>query len=143
MIQIKQPKQNSVVSMIAAGMLGVVVLTGPVTSLYAQEKPGQSSSQSEKPKVQLPQTAEEHEAMAEMYRRKITEYQKEVEYHQAMLTQYKKHVSQDPRHPFENPYVKKMRLHCEQYINTAQKLIREAEKMAEYHRLRAAELRGK
>ena len=52
-------------------------------------------------------------------------------------------VRPDPRQAFENAYVKKMRIHCEGYIKNADALATDAEKFAEYHRLRAGELKGK
>jgi hypothetical protein len=43
----------------------------------------------------------------------------------------------------ENPYIKKMRLHCERNMNDAENLARDAGEMARYHTFRARELEGK
>ena len=42
-----------------------------------------------------------------------------------------------------NPWIKKMRLNCEDSIRDADRLAAGAEKFAEFHAMRAAELQGK
>ncbi len=139
-----QPRRFlSVVLLVVASMLGLSFFMSPLSNLHAQENKSQGPPPSpEKAEVRIAQTAEEHEAKADLYQKKILEYRKEVEEHRLMLARYKKQVAQNPKQPFEDSYLKKMRLHCEKYINAAEALIREAEKMSEFHRLRAAETRG-
>jgi uncharacterized membrane protein YcgQ (UPF0703/DUF1980 family) len=93
--------------------------------------------------TKVPETAEEHYKMAESYKQKATEYRKEAEEHRKMKAEYRKKIYQHPKDPTENPWMKKMRLHCDKYITQAEALARESEKMAEYHTLRAKELEGK
>ena len=52
-------------------------------------------------------------------------------------------MARNPKDTGENPYVKKMRLHCEKYINASENLAREADEMAKYHEMRAKEMEGK
>ncbi|KAF0249991.1 MAG: hypothetical protein FD167_607 [bacterium] len=93
--------------------------------------------------TKLPQTAEEHYKKAESYKQKAAEYRKEAEEHRQMKAEYGKKIYQHPKDRVENPWMKKMRLHCDKYIAQAEALAREAEKMAEYHTFRAKELEGK
>jgi hypothetical protein len=92
--------------------------------------------------VNIPETASEHLAMAQSYQQKVEAYLDEVETHQQMLVAYKKRVAVNPKAPVENPWLKKMRKHCERYISEARQLAAEAQKFAEYHELRGKELRG-
>lgn len=93
--------------------------------------------------TKLPETAEEHYKKAESYKQKAAEYRKEAEEHRQMKAEYAKKIYQHPKDRVENPWIKKMRLHCDKYITQAEALARESEKMAEYHTLRAKELEGK
>jgi hypothetical protein len=90
-------------------------------------------------------SAGDHLALAEDYRKKTAAYREDATMHRQMLETYKKRVSipADARSPVENSYVKKMRLHCEAYVRDADKLAADSEKFAEFHTMRAAELQGK
>lgn len=135
--------KNTVLLFFLLGILGIGTSISPVFGTPGQEnKPPQSSSEAKQAEVKIPHTATDHEGLAERYEKKIVEYQNEIETHRVMLAEYQKRVAQTPKQPGENPYLKKMRRHCERYMEAAHRLLREAEKMAEYHRLRAAELRG-
>ena len=88
----------------------------------------------------MPQTAAEHSAMAESYKQKAANYRQDAEMHRQMLAEYKKgavHPKQG-----ENPWVTKMRLHCEKYIVDAERLAADADTFAKFHTMRAQELRG-
>src|SRR6266508_2614052 len=74
---------------------------------------------------------------------KAAEYRKEAEAHKKMLADYSKTVARNPKDTGENAYIKKMRLHCEKYINAAEALAQEADEMAKYHTMRAKEMEGK
>ncbi|HNH84768.1 MAG TPA: hypothetical protein PL157_20530, partial [Acidobacteriota bacterium] len=101
---------NRVLSLAVTGMLGLSFFMGTSTNLHAQENKSQETTpQSAKVEVKIAQTAEEHEAKAEMYQKKILEYRKEAEEHRLMLAKYKKQVAQTLKQPFEDPYLKKMR----------------------------------
>ncbi|MBL8112935.1 MAG: hypothetical protein JNK60_08635 [Acidobacteria bacterium] len=118
------------------------------SALFADAAPGQAMASAPPPtavpaaSVRLPETPAEHLAMSEEYTRKAATYREEAAFHRKMLADYKAQVRPDPRHAFENTYVKKMRIHCEGYIKNADALATDAEKFAEYHRLRAGELTG-
>ncbi len=62
--------------------------------------------------------------------------------HRKMYADYKMTVAIHPKGP-ENPWLKKMRDHCDRYIKDAEILAADAEKFADFHRMRAAELQGK
>src|SRR5262249_47621489 len=93
--------------------------------------------------MKAPQTAQEHRDRPSHYKKKAAEYRGEAESHKKMLADYSKGVAKNPKDTGENPYVKKMRLHCEKYINAAESLAREADEMANYHEMRAKEVEGK
>jgi hypothetical protein len=86
--------------------------------------------------MKAPQTAQEHRDRAGYYKKKAAEYRGEVESHKKMLADYSKGVAKNPKDTGENPYIKKMRLHCEKYINASENLAREADEMAKYHEMR-------
>ena len=114
------------------GLLVVAALIGTLTSggaLFAAE-------------VKIPETASDHLAMAQSYREKVKTYLQEVDTHQQMLEAYKKRVMVNPKAPMENPWLKKMRKHCQGYITDARRLAAEAQKFADYHELRGKELQG-
>jgi hypothetical protein len=116
--------------------LAVAALNYPTP---AQDHSGRQSGQ----EMKAPQTAQEHRERAEYYKKKADEYRVEVASHKKMLADYSKGVAKTPKDTGENPYVKKMRLHCEKYINAAENLAREADEMAKFHEMRAKEVEGK
>ena len=93
--------------------------------------------------VKIPQTVQDHLDLAERNRKKAAEYRQEIERHKKMLAEYSKGVARNPKDLGENPYIRKMRLHCEKYIGAAEGLAREADEMAKFHTFRARELEGK
>ncbi|HYL99085.1 MAG TPA: hypothetical protein VEZ90_09040 [Blastocatellia bacterium] len=89
------------------------------------------------------ETAKEQRELAKEYQAKASEYRKEAESHRQMLADYKKRFARNPKEILENPAVKKMRLHCERYINADEQKAQDADEMARFHILRAEELEGK
>lgn len=87
----------------------------------------------------LPQNLER----AEEYSRKAAEARADAAAHRKMLEQYKQGFTATEGQVDEDPYVKKMRLHCEGYITKAEALATEAQRFADFHRARAAEVQGK
>jgi hypothetical protein len=104
-----------------------------------QDHAGHASGQ----EMKMPQTAKDHYELAERYQKKAAEYREEITMHKKMLVEYSNRVAKNPKDPGENPYIKKMRLHCEKYIRAAENLEREAAEMARFHTFRARELEGK
>src|SRR5262249_13449646 len=94
--------------------------------------------------MKAPQTAQEHRERAEYYKKKTVEDRAEAESQKKkMLVDYSKGVARNPKDTGENPYIKKMRLHCEKYISAAENLAREADEMGKFHEMRAKEMEGK
>lgn len=119
-----------------------LVLAVPVFS--RGESAGQDhSSHASGQEMKMPQTAKDHHELGERYQKKAAEYREEIAMHKKMLADYSKRVAKNPKDPGENPYIKKMRLHCEKYIRAAENLEREAAEMAKFHTFRARELEGK
>lgn len=119
-----------------------LVLAVPVFSRgkgAEQDHSGHASGQ----EMKIPQTAKDHYELAERYQKKAAEYREEITMHKKMLAEYSKRVAKNPKDPGENPYIKKMRLHCEKYIRAAENLEQEAAEMAKFHTFRAKELEGK
>lgn len=125
-----------------AALLAVPLALGGSPALASAQTPAPPAAE-KKETVKLPETPQEHLAMSEEYKKKAVTYREEAAFHRKMLADYKAQVRPDPRQAFENPYVKKMRIHCEAYIKDAEALAADAEKFADFHRLRAAELQGK
>jgi hypothetical protein len=76
-------------------------------------------------------------------KKKAVEYRAEADSHKKMLADYSKGVAKNPKDTGENPYIRKMRVHCEKYINAAENLARETDEMAKHHEMRAKEMEGK
>ena len=96
--------------------------------------------------VDVPRTAEEHLARAASYREKAAQLRREAEAHRKMFVEYdKKQGSPALKSKMgrEEPWIAKMRQHCDSYINEAEKMASEAERFAEFHRMRGEEMRGK
>jgi len=124
---------------VAAAALFVLVAGTFNLPSSAQEHSGHQSGQ----EMKSPQTAQEHRDRAEYYKKKAAEYRAEAESHKKMQADYSKGVAKNPKDTAENPYVKKMRLHCEKYAGAAENLAREADEMAKFHEMRAKEMEGK
>jgi hypothetical protein len=126
-----------------AGAVSIMLLAGfPFVSgahSTEQDRPDQRPA----PEISIPHTAQEHRERAEQYRKKAAEYRQEAENHRKMLVEYTKTVATLPKERGENAYIKRMRLHCEKYINDAESLARDADEMAKWHLMRARELEGK
>jgi len=127
----------SVGSILALGLLSPAV--AQTTSKEAAVKTETTGT------VKPPETPKEHLALVDAYRKTAAAYLEDATTHRQMLETYKKRVATpvDAKTPRENPWIKKMRLHCEEYIRDAENLAASAEKFAEFHTMRAAELQGK
>ena len=91
----------------------------------------------------VPQTVEDHLALVERYRCKAAEHHKEADEHRKMLAGYRSDMATIPnKMGREFPWFTKLREHCEGYIRRADALASEAERFAEFHRMRAKELQG-
>ncbi|SRR6266498_2450737 len=119
----------------------LLAFASPIVS-RAQESKQDHSGHSARQEIKIPQTVQDHLNMAEGYRKKAAEYRQEIETHKKMLADYSKGVARNPKDTSENPYIKKMRLHCEKNISDAENLARDAGEMAKYHTFRAKELEG-
>ena len=130
----------------AATLIAGGIFVGLAAPAMAQTPSKEASAKAEPAKtVKAPETAQEHLAMAETYRKKAAMYRGEAATHRQMLETYKRQVAvpTDQKVPVENPWIKKMRVHCESYIRDAESLATEAEAFAEFHTLRAHETQGK
>jgi hypothetical protein len=120
------------------------ILTAPLvfgTSSVSASPQAPTAAAEKKEAVTLRKTPEEYLATAEEYKKKAAAYREEAAAHRKMLEQYKEFLPSPEGQIGEDSYVKKMRVHCEGYINKAEALATEAEKFADFHRERAAELR--
>lgn len=92
--------------------------------------------------VKLPTTAEEHATMSKLYEEKAAEWRKEAAYHRQMAAAYhRSHPELKGGRP--NPAAKKMEKHCMDIVTGAEKLAKDADASAPYHKHRADELQGK
>jgi hypothetical protein len=143
MLETTSKTSNRTTTWLLASALTLLLATGvPALSRgegAAQGHSGHASGQ----EVKIPQTAGDHYELAERYQKKAAEYREEIETHKKMLAEYSRRVAKNPKDPGENPYIRKMRLHCEKYYRAAENLAREADEMAKFHTFRARELEGK
>jgi hypothetical protein len=88
-------------------------------------------------------TVAEHLAQAQSYKSKANAYRKEAAEHRAMAEAYRKSVPGPTKGGIENPWAKKMEAHCNAIVVDAERLAADADKAAEFHTLRAQELKGR
>ena len=92
--------------------------------------------------MKVPETAKDHCEMAQHYQKVAAQTREDIEMHKKMLADFNQSAVKNPK-TGENPYSKKMRLHCEKYIKASEGLAAEADASATFHNLRAKELEGK
>jgi hypothetical protein len=92
--------------------------------------------------MKVPETAKDHREMAEHYQKVAAQTREDIEMHKKMLADFNQSAVKNPK-TGENPYSKKMRLHCDKYIKASEALAAEADASATFHNLRAKELEGK
>ena len=92
--------------------------------------------------AKVPTTVAEHEALAKQYKEEATQFKKVADDHRAMAAAYAA-AHQPTNGPTPNTGAVKMKKHCEAIAKDADKLSTDAEKAADYHTLRAKELKGK
>jgi polysaccharide pyruvyl transferase WcaK-like protein len=126
------------ISLFALTALLAVVFSVSVSAADQEKK---SEMKPETIVMMVAKTAADHQAKADYYKKKAAEYRAEADMHRAMLAEYKKN-SYQPKSSLEAGDIKKMRLHCEKFIHSADAMARDAEELAKYHTLRARELRG-
>ena len=96
--------------------------------------------------LDVPKTPEEHLARAAEYDKKAAAFRQDAAMHRKMFAEYEKSQgspSLQSKTGRELPWIAKMRKHCDAYIQAADKLAAEAQSFAEFHRMRAAEMKGK
>lgn len=121
--------------LLLAAMPLLLTLAMPV---YAQE-PERADSAHE---MKVPETAQDHLAMAQHYQKIEAQTREEIEMHKKMLADFSKTTVKNPK-AGENPYDKNMRLHCAKFNKAAEAMAAEAAESAKFHTLRAKELGGK
>ena len=132
----QQDRQTQILCSAMALLLAVVVVTALHSQSAAQDQPTHEME------MKVPESAQDHYAMAEHYQKVAAETREDIEMHKKMLADFTKSVASNPKSG-ENPYAKKMRLHCERYIKAAEALATEADASAKFHSLRAKEMEGK
>ena len=110
-------------------LAAVTLLIAMAVPVFAQE-------------MKVPETAKDHHEMAEHYQKVAAQTREEIEMHKKMLVDFNQAAVKSPK-TGENPYSKKMRLHCDKYIKASEALAAEADASATFHNLRAKELEGK
>ena len=92
-----------------------------------------------------PQTAQGHYDMAKKYEAKAAEYKADAETHKEMLAEYTRRnsVPNLTSKLGKDPWIDRMKAHCERYIANAEALAKEATAFADYHRMRGKEMAGK
>lgn len=107
---------------------------------------GASAVEEQQMAVATPQTAQEHLARAATYKEKAAQSRKEAEEHRKMFADYDKKQGSPllkSKMGRDEPWVAKMRQHCNTYIKAAETMAAEAERFAEFHRMRAEEMQSK
>jgi hypothetical protein len=135
-------KRNTALAFSVGSVLTLGLLVPAMAETTSKETATKTSTADT---VMAPDTQSEHVALADGYRKKAASYREDAATHRLMLAMYKKQTSvpTDAKTVSENPWIKKMRVHCESYIRDADKLAADSDKFAEFHTMRAAELQGK
>lgn len=103
-------------------------------SAHAEEKHAETK---------VPATPKEHFARASDYESKAKQYRQEAALHRKMLEDQLEALPPKLKSSGPEPgWVQKMRKHCEGYIRQAEALAQEAERFAEFHRMRGREMKG-
>ncbi len=126
---------TGIVTAVLAVCVAILIPAGP--SLAANPSPEEMGRV-----VKLPETADDHLALAKSYEEKAATWRQEAAYHREMAAAYKK-SHPDFKGGVRNPYTVTMEKHCAKIATDADKLAEDAEDTAKYHRLRAGELQGK
>jgi hypothetical protein len=143
MFEINNLKHRKTTTWLVISLLSLLLAVAIPAWSRAQETKQDHSGHAVSQEMKIPQTPQDHRELAERYQKKAAEYRQEIEMHKKMLADFSKRVARNPKDTLENPYLKKMRLHCEKYINATERAAREAEEMAKFHTFRAKELEGK
>ena len=135
-------KENAALALSVGGILTLGLLSAAVAQTTSKETAAKAETTAS---ATASDTAQGHLALADGYKKKAAVYREDAATHRQMLASYKKQVAAptDAKAPTENSWIKKMRLHCEEYIRDADKLAASADQFAEFHSMRAAELKGK
>ncbi len=91
--------------------------------------------------IKVPQTVEDHQALAKQYEEQAAAWRKEAAYHREMAAAYKK-ANPDLKGGIARSDAVKMEKHCMAIVGDVEKAAVEAEDAAKYHRHRAKELQG-
>ncbi len=130
--------------------LGALALAAPA---WAAQRPqevcrggqpaGSATAKTEEAARKVPQTVEDHLALVERYRAQAAAYRKEADVHRETLAGYRRRVAAFPnKSGHEFGWFTELRQRCEGYIRRLEALADEAERFAEFHRMRARELQG-
>lgn len=124
--------------------LALAFLWLPAWSIGAEEAMATKAA-AEKSELSVPETPQAHLSRAATYEKRAADYREEAAAHRSMFADYKKKHSSpsvESKTGREMSWVTKMRAHCEEYARQAEKMAAEADRFAEFHRMRAAEMKG-
>ena len=119
-------------------ILLAVFLCASAAAADAAGEPGSQEAQ----EARIPRTAEEHRAMAQVYRTKAANYERDSEEHRLMCDGYKFKVSIPGSAMAAGPSMREAQRDCARYMHDAKELADSAKSLAEYHTARAKELEG-
>ena len=119
----------------------VLLTTALLLPVAASARTEEKAASSDK----TPQTAQAHFDMAKKYDAKAAEYKADAEAHKQMLAEYtqRNSVPNLQSKLGKDPWIDRMKAHCESYIASAEALAKEATAFADYHRMRGKEMGGK
>ena len=127
-------------------VLAAALCLGSAPLVLASDDGAPGTAAADEQAVAVPQTPDEQLARAKVYEDKAATCRKEATMHKKMLADYDKahgNPALETKTGKELPWVAKMRKHCESYIKEAERMAGEADRFAEFHRMRGEEMRGK
>ena len=131
----------------SAGLTLALIAAGAILGPSARaDGAGGEQAASKKEEVGVPATADEHLARAATYQEKAAAYRQEAAVHRKMFADFERRQGNPAfqvKTGRELPWIAKMRKHCDAYIKDAERLAGDADRFAEFHRMRAEEMRGK
>jgi hypothetical protein len=143
MLEINGQRNSKIITWLIVSALSLLLAFAAPIMSRAQESKQDRSDHAAGREAPIPQTVQDHLNLTESYRKNAAEHRQEIDMHKKMLAEYRKGVARNPKDTVENPYIRKMRPHCEKYIGAAEGLAREADEVAKFHTFRARELEGK
>jgi hypothetical protein len=129
---------RSVSRFVVRRLFAVLLLLTPAVVLRAD-----AAAQTQRPDVRLPQSPQDHAELAGLYQKLAAQQRGRAEsFRKSLAAQIQRIAVAPNKTGVESPWVAKLKREAHPEISEAETAAAEAERSAEYHRMRAKELAG-